>query len=89
MMLLLYVEQLNDATFLYVLNICSLYLFQGHVEVCTLLADSQVLQENAEYYVVLEGSRIRHVITAQRKEESKVLSFTVPGKIQGLPFTAV
>ncbi|XP_046694848.1 rho guanine nucleotide exchange factor 28 isoform X3 [Silurus meridionalis] len=51
----------------------------GQVEVCAVLQDPQCVQEKAEYYVVLKGSHIHHVTTAQRKQESHLLSFIVPG----------
>ncbi|XP_060769019.1 rho guanine nucleotide exchange factor 28 isoform X3 [Neoarius graeffei] len=51
----------------------------GQVEVCAVLLDPQSVQEKAEYYVLLKGSCIHHVTTAQRKEESHLLSFIIPG----------
>ncbi|KAM9441335.1 rho guanine nucleotide exchange factor 28 isoform 2-T2 [Clarias gariepinus] len=51
----------------------------GQVEVCAVLQDHLSVQDNSEYYVLLKGSRIHHVTTAQRKEESRLLSFTIPG----------
>ncbi|XP_060719295.1 rho guanine nucleotide exchange factor 28 isoform X2 [Tachysurus vachellii] len=51
----------------------------GQVEVCAVLQDPQSVQEKAEYYVLLKGSQIHHVTTAQRKEKSHLLSFIIPG----------
>ncbi|KAB5522559.1 hypothetical protein PHYPO_G00160970 [Pangasianodon hypophthalmus] len=51
----------------------------GQVEVCAVLQDPQSVQEKAEYYVLLKGSHIHHVTTAQRKKESHLLSFIIPG----------
>ncbi|XP_036435838.1 rho guanine nucleotide exchange factor 28 isoform X2 [Colossoma macropomum] len=51
----------------------------GQVEACVILQVSQSAQENAEYYVLLEGSSFHHVTTAQKKEKGRLLSFTVPG----------
>ncbi|XP_046900393.1 rho guanine nucleotide exchange factor 28 isoform X2 [Hypomesus transpacificus] len=36
-------------------------------------------EEQAEFYVVLEGSRLTHVTVAKRTEDGASLSFTVPG----------
>ncbi|KAI4883516.1 hypothetical protein NFI96_023254 [Prochilodus magdalenae] len=52
---------------------------QGQVEACVVLQISPSVQENTEYYVLLEGSSLHHVTTAQIKEEGRSLSFTVPG----------
>ncbi|KAF5892433.1 rho guanine nucleotide exchange factor 28 isoform X1, partial [Clarias magur] len=52
---------------------------RGQVEVCAVLQDHLSVQHVSEYYVLLKGSRIHHVTTAQRKEESRLLSFIIPG----------
>uniref|UniRef100_W5KRJ8 Rho guanine nucleotide exchange factor 28 n=1 Tax=Astyanax mexicanus TaxID=7994 RepID=W5KRJ8_ASTMX len=51
----------------------------GQVEVCVLQQVPQCTQENAEYYVLLEGSAVHHVTTAKKKEGAHLLSFTAPG----------
>lgn len=65
---------------MFIFFLFSILVLQGQVEVCAVLPDSQYVQEKAEYYVLLKGSSIHHVITAQRKEESHLLSFIIPGR---------
>lgn len=60
-----------------------LLVFQGQVEVCAVLQDPQSVQEKAEYYVLLKGSQIHHITSAQRKEESRLLNFIIPGRSYG------
>lgn len=36
--------------------------------------------EDAEFYVVVQGSRLVHVTTAKRGDDGLSLSFTVPGR---------
>lgn len=36
--------------------------------------------EDAEFYVVVQGSRLSHVTTAKRRDDGLTLCFTVPGR---------
>ncbi|XP_057209021.1 rho guanine nucleotide exchange factor 28 isoform X3 [Triplophysa rosa] len=51
----------------------------GQVEVCGKLQESQCVQEETDYYVVLVGSSLHHVTPAHRTEDHGSLKFTVPG----------
>lgn len=42
--------------------------------------------EDAELYVVLQGSRLTHVTAAKRGDDGLTLSFTAPGKSFCQPF---
>lgn len=50
---------------------------QGQVEVCVKL--QAAAPEDAEFYVVVQGSALTHVTRAQRAAEALSLSFIVPG----------
>lgn len=39
--------------------------------------------EDAEFYVVVQGSRLTHVTAAKRRDDGLTLCFTVPGKSFG------
>ncbi|XP_072570519.1 rho guanine nucleotide exchange factor 28 isoform X2 [Paramormyrops kingsleyae] len=53
----------------------------GRVKVCAVLqtADAVLLPEDAEFYIVLEGSSLNHISVAQRAGEGCDLDFIVPG----------
>ena len=59
------------------------FSFQGQVEARATLQVPDA-EEQAEFYVVLEGSRLTHVTVAKRTEDGASLSFTVPGESLGL-----
>lgn len=37
--------------------------------------------EDAEFYVVVQGSRLTHITTAKREDDGLTLCFTVPGML--------
>ncbi|KAF7659596.1 hypothetical protein LDENG_00295630 [Lucifuga dentata] len=51
----------------------------GQVEAHVTLQDGAIAVEDAEFYVVLQGSRLTHVTVAKRRENGATLCFTVPG----------
>ncbi|XP_056603224.1 rho guanine nucleotide exchange factor 28 isoform X2 [Triplophysa dalaica] len=51
----------------------------GQVEVCGKLQESQCVQKETDYFVVLVGSSLHHVTPAHRTEDHGSLKFTVPG----------
>ncbi|XP_048875634.1 rho guanine nucleotide exchange factor 28 isoform X5 [Brienomyrus brachyistius] len=53
----------------------------GRVKVCAVLqtTDAVLLPEDAEFYIVLEGSSLNHIAVAQRAGEGCDLNFIVPG----------
>ncbi|KAA0717169.1 Rho guanine nucleotide exchange factor 28 190 kDa guanine nucleotide exchange factor [Triplophysa tibetana] len=51
----------------------------GQVEVYGKLQESQCVQKQTDYYVVLVGSSLHHVTPAYRTEDHGSLKFTVPG----------
>lgn len=48
-----------------------------------MLQDPQSVQRKAEHYVLLKGSQLYHVTTAQRQDEDHLLRFFIPGTSPG------
>lgn len=53
------------------------FLSQGQVEAHVRLQANA--PEDAEFYVVVQGSRLTHITTAKRGDDGLTLCFTVPG----------
>lgn len=65
-------------------NINGCFFSQGQVEASVRLETS--LPEDAEFYVVVRGSKLTHVTTAKRGADGLSLRFTVPGMLTSESF---
>lgn len=55
-----------------------LFLSQGQVESCVKIQERA--PQNAQFYIVAQGSKLKHVTEAKRGNDEQTLYFTVPGK---------